>query len=112
MAHVRVFDGGDANLKLASSRRGTSAEREPAASKTEATIYTEAMSHRTSIELDEMLLEESRRILGTTGIRDTVEAAFREIIRADRRHRLRERIRTGDGMDTGPAMLAAVRPAP
>ncbi len=59
-----------------------------------------------------MLLEESRRILGTTGIRDTVEAAFREIIRADRRNRLRERIRSGEGMDSGPEMLAAVRPAP
>jgi Arc/MetJ family transcription regulator len=70
------------------------------------------MTHRTSIELDEMLLDESRRILGTFGIRDTVEAAFREIIRADRRNRLRDRIRTGDGMDTGPELLAAIRPAP
>lgn len=70
------------------------------------------MTHRTSIELDKALLDESQRILGTSGIRDTVEAAFREIIRSDRRNRLRERIRTGDGMDTGPEMLAAVRPAP
>ena len=70
------------------------------------------MSHRTSIELDEALLDESRRILGTSGIRETVEAAFREIIRADRRSRLRERIRAGAGMDTGPEMLAATRPSP
>ena len=70
------------------------------------------MAHRTSIELGEVLLDESQRILGTSGIRDTVEAAFREVIRSDRRNRLRERIRTGEGMDTSPEMLAAVRRAP
>ncbi len=73
---------------------------------------TFGMTHRTSIELDEMLLNESRRILGTSGIRETVEAAFREIVRADRRNRLRDRIRTGNGMDSGIEILAATRPAP
>lgn len=70
------------------------------------------MTRRTSLELDEALLDQSQRILGTNGIRETVEAAFREIIRADRRNRLRERIRTGAGMDSGPEMLVATRPAP
>jgi Arc/MetJ family transcription regulator len=75
-------------------------------------VYTRGMSRRTSLELDEALLDQSQRILGTHGIRETVEAAFREIIRADRRNRLRERIRTGAGMDSGPEMLSASRPEP
>jgi Arc/MetJ family transcription regulator len=75
-------------------------------------VYTRNMTRRTSLELDEVLLDRSQRILGTSGIRETVEAAFREIIRADRRNRLRERIRSGAGMDSGPAMLAATRPEP
>lgn len=70
------------------------------------------MSHRTSIELDEVLLEEARRILGTAGIRETVETAFREIVRTSRRNRLRERIRSGAGFDRGPEVLSATRPAP
>ena len=74
-------------------------------------IYILLVVHRTSIELDETLLDESRRILGTTGIRDTVEGAMRELIRAERRGRLRERVRTGDGVDRGVGVLEATRPA-
>ena len=75
-----------------------------------ATIYTSLMVHRTTIELDETLLAESRKILGTNGIRDTVERALEEVIKADRRLRLRTRIRSGDGVDRGPDLLDATRP--
>jgi Arc/MetJ family transcription regulator len=68
------------------------------------------MSHRTSIDLDEVLLSECQRILGTGGIRDTVEGAMNELVRADRRARLKQRILTGDGIDRGPEILAASRP--
>lgn len=70
------------------------------------------MTHRTSIELDDALLDEARRILGTTGIRDTVEGAMREVVRTHRRARLLERIRTGDGIDRSPELLAETRPSP
>jgi Arc/MetJ family transcription regulator len=68
------------------------------------------MSHRTSIDLDEALLSECQRILGTGGIRDTVEGAMNELVRADRRARLKQRILSGAGIDRGPEILAASRP--
>ncbi len=68
------------------------------------------MSHRTSIELDEALLTEARAVLGTTGIRETVEGSMREVVRAHRRAQLLLRIRTGDGVDRSPEVLDASRP--
>ena len=68
------------------------------------------MTHRTTIGLDEALLEETRTILGTSGIRETVEGAMREVTRAARRARLAERIRAGEGFDRGPEILAGTRP--
>jgi Arc/MetJ family transcription regulator len=73
-------------------------------------MYIGCMAHRTSIELDETLLTESQRILGTSGIRDTVEGAMRELLRADRRARLKDRLTTGAGIDRSVALLEATRP--
>ena len=36
---------------------------------------------RLTIEIDDKLLAEAQQILGTTGIRDTVELGLREVIR-------------------------------
>jgi Arc/MetJ family transcription regulator len=69
-----------------------------------------AVTHRTTIELDEALLEETRKVLGTSGIRETVEGAMREVTRAAKRVQLAERIRTGEGFDRGPEILDASRP--
>ncbi|MBA2349338.1 MAG: type II toxin-antitoxin system VapB family antitoxin [Solirubrobacterales bacterium] len=46
------------------------------------------MCMRTNIEIDDALLEESRRLLGTTTKRETVDAALREIVDRDRRRQL------------------------
>lgn len=73
-------------------------------------LYTPNVTHRTTIELDESLLEETKKVLGTSGIRETVEGAMREVTRSAKRARLAERIRTGKGIDRGPDMLAATRP--
>ncbi|MFQ6028972.1 MAG: type II toxin-antitoxin system VapB family antitoxin [Dehalococcoidia bacterium] len=42
---------------------------------------------RRTVVIDEELLQEARRVLGTQGVRDTVETGLREVIR---RHRLEE----------------------
>lgn len=42
---------------------------------------------RRTVVIDDKLLEEARQVLGTNGIRDTLEAGLREAIR---RHRLEE----------------------
>jgi Arc/MetJ family transcription regulator len=65
---------------------------------------------RTSIELDQERLLKVQKLLGTTGVKDTVEGAFDEVIRADLRRRLARRIRTGAGVDRGAKLLDASRP--
>jgi Arc/MetJ family transcription regulator len=67
------------------------------------------MTRRTSIDVDDEKLERVQRVLGTTGLRDTVERAFDEVIRADLRRQLAEQIRTGEGVDRSPEMLAKTR---
>jgi hypothetical protein len=42
---------------------------------------------RRTVVIDDKLLEEARRVLGTKGVRDTVETGLKEAIR---RHRLEE----------------------
>jgi Arc/MetJ family transcription regulator len=66
----------------------------------------DTMSRRTSVIIDDELVERARAALGTTGITDTIEAALREAVRADQRRRLIERFRTGEGIDFD-AMLEA-----
>ncbi len=65
---------------------------------------------RTSIELDESQLASVQRVLGTSGIKDTVDRAFDEVLRADLRCRLADRVRTGEGIDRGESILRETRP--
>ncbi|MCH8987819.1 MAG: type II toxin-antitoxin system VapB family antitoxin [Chloroflexi bacterium] len=44
---------------------------------------------RRTVVIQDSLLEDARRLLGTKGIRDTVEEALREVIRRDRLEQLR-----------------------
>lgn len=55
--------------------------------------------HKTAIRIDEDAAAAAKAILGTTTLTDTVNAALREIVNADRSSRLFERLRTGKGMD-------------
>jgi len=64
---------------------------------------------RTSLEIDEELLARAQRVLGTRGVKDTIDRALDEILRADLRQRLAERIRTGDGIDRNEQLLEASR---
>jgi hypothetical protein len=50
-------------------------------------------------------------VLRTSGVKDTIETAFNEILRADLRKRLADRIRHGDGIDRGDTILQATRPS-
>jgi len=64
---------------------------------------------RTSIEIDEERLARAQRVLGTTGIKDTVDRALEEVVRAELRRRLAERVRSGEGIDRGDDVLEASR---
>lgn len=65
---------------------------------------------RTSLELDEERLARVQGVLGTAGIKDTIERAFDEVLRADLRARLADRIRAGAGIDRGADVLEQARP--
>jgi len=68
------------------------------------------MAKRTTIEIDVTLLRQAQGALGTKGLKDTVEKAFREAIRRHLRDRLAERIEAGTGVDRSPELFAESRP--
>ncbi len=65
------------------------------------------MAHRTTIELDQKKLARVRRVLGTTGIKETVERAFDEILAMELRKRHVERLVRQDGLDIADDSVAA-----
>ena len=64
---------------------------------------------RTSVEIDEMRLARAQCALGTTGVKDTIDMALHEVIRADLRRRLAARVRSGQGVDRCEEVLVASR---
>jgi Arc/MetJ family transcription regulator len=68
------------------------------------------MVQRTTVELDPERLAEVRAILGTSGIRDTIDAAFDRVVRQARREALLEQLLAGDGLELGPELFAKARP--
>ena len=54
---------------------------------------------KTSVEINEELLAAVQRTLSTTTIRDTIEEAFREVLRAAARREEVEALSTMHGMD-------------
>lgn len=72
--------------------------------------YDSTMAHRTTIELDLELVAQARQLLGTRGIKDTVEQALREVVRADLRRQLADQFVSGDGFDSGDEILRQTRP--
>jgi Arc/MetJ family transcription regulator len=59
--------------------------------------------------LDDDRLKQVQRVLKTSGVKDTIERAFDEVLRADLRRRLTDRIRSGQGIDRGQEVLATSR---
>ena len=68
------------------------------------------MSRRTTLEVDDALLSQAQHALGTKGLKDTVDRAFREAIRRSLREQLAGRIVSGRGIDRSPELLAESRP--
>lgn len=54
---------------------------------------------KTSVEINEELLEAVRRILATTTLKETIEEAFREVVRAQARREEVEALSRMEGMD-------------
>lgn len=66
------------------------------------------MSRRkTSVEIDDELLDRARRVLGTATVRETIEHAFIEVVRADARRREVEALSEMEGLDLANAEVMA-----
>jgi Arc/MetJ family transcription regulator len=55
--------------------------------------------HKTTIEVDEALVERASEILGTRGLKATVQRALEEVVAQEARQRLVQRLQTMDGLD-------------
>lgn len=67
------------------------------------------MKRKTTIEIDDDLLAKARDILGTRGLKDTVDEALTQVIRAGRRRELATQLKTGEGLDFDKATRRAAR---
>jgi Arc/MetJ family transcription regulator len=56
-------------------------------------------ARKTSVEIDEALLAGVQQTLATTTIKDTIEAAFREVLRAEARRQEVAALSEMQGMD-------------
>lgn len=55
--------------------------------------------HKTTLIVDDRKIARARRILGTKGIRDTIDRALDEVIAIRARGRVVDQLRTMDGLD-------------
>lgn len=58
---------------------------------------------KTTLEIDDVVLEDAKRILGTHGIKDTVDAALRAVRVQEARRELTSQLRSLDGLDLADA---------
>jgi hypothetical protein len=64
---------------------------------------------KTSLRIDRRKIAEARRVLGTSTIADTVDAALDEVINLGHRREVMERIRKEGGLGPGPEELRRLR---
>lgn len=71
------------------------------------------MTRRTLVEIDVELLEAAKASLGTTTIKDTIDRALREVVRAEVTGEHLQQMHSLEGLDLGdPAVMErAWRPA-
>jgi Arc/MetJ family transcription regulator len=61
---------------------------------------------KTTLEIDDRVLDEARRILGTRGIKDTVDAALRAVRVQEARAALVDQLASLEGLDLDdPAIM-------
>lgn len=64
---------------------------------------------KTTVDVDSEAARLAARVLGTRSLKDTVNAALREVLAAERRRRLASRIRAGGLPTPSPEDLARLR---
>lgn len=61
--------------------------------------YILSVMHKTTLLIDDKKIARVRKLLGTKGIRDTVEGALDEVIAIRARRRVIDQLRTMEGLD-------------
>lgn len=62
---------------------------------------------KTTLEVDEELFERTKHVLGTRGLKATVQRAFEEVLALDARRRTIQQLQEMDGLDLDrPEVLA------
>ena len=54
---------------------------------------------KTSVDIDDHLIEQVRSVLGTSSIKETIDSALREVLRVDARRQEIRALAEMDGMD-------------
>ena len=54
---------------------------------------------KTSVDIDDHLIEQVRSVLGTSSIKETIDSALREVLRANARRQEIRALAEMDGMD-------------
>ena len=63
---------------------------------------------KTTITVDDALVQRARQILGTHGLKDTVDRALEEVVAAEARRAFIRRLEAQDGIDlSDPAIRSA-----
>jgi hypothetical protein len=63
--------------------------------------------HKTTLVIDVAKLRKVRKVLGTKGIKDTIDRALDEVLAYDARRRFVQKLRTMDGLDLDDAEVMA-----
>jgi Arc/MetJ family transcription regulator len=62
-------------------------------------------TRKTSVEINEELFTSVQRVLSTATLKDTIEEAFREVLRAEARREEVEALSTMEGMDLADSKI-------
>ena len=62
---------------------------------------------KTSVDVDDRLLDQVRAVLGTSSIKETIDGALREVLRAEARRREIRALVVMDGLDLADEKVMA-----
>lgn len=62
---------------------------------------------KTSVDIDEHLIEKAKILLGTVSIKETIDSALREVVRRDVRRQEIRALAAMDGLDLSDAKVMA-----
>jgi len=67
------------------------------------------MARKTTITVDDELLAQAQAVLGTRGLKETVDRALNEVVRAALRRELADQLESGEGLDFSDEVVRAAR---